>query len=126
MMKIPVDSERNSTVRRICCGICENPFISSVYCFAMRPLLSLVLALSSLTLLTSRAGETVPVWKTNKIEGDPLFFIQKEDGKSMAAFLQTPSEAPVIRSATLEVTYEAGRDYEWTAGSREVKLTKDS
>jgi lysophospholipase L1-like esterase len=32
----------------------------------------------------------------------------------------------VIRSATLEVTYEAGKDYEWTAGSREVKLTKNS
>src|SRR6187399_1743433 len=72
------------------------------------------------------AGELTAVWTTGKMEGDPLFFIQREGEKPAALLMHIPSEAPVIRSATLEVTYEAGKDYEWTPGSREVRLPEGS
>jgi lysophospholipase L1-like esterase len=72
------------------------------------------------------AANNAPVWAAEKVDGDPLFFIQKEGEKPAALLMRAPSEAPVIRSATLEVTYEAGKDYEWAPGAREVRLPAGS
>ncbi len=88
-----------------------------------------LLALPFLGLSASlvRAADPAPVWAPGKVEGDPLFFIRPDDGKPViATLLRVPSEAPVIRSATLEVTYEAGKDYEWKPGSREIKVPAGS
>lgn len=79
------------------------------------------------------AGEPLPFWEKRPVEGDPLFFIQQEperdEGKPEPAkvtLLFTPDAVPVLRSATGEVTYEAGKDYTWEAGSREIKLTENT
>jgi lysophospholipase L1-like esterase len=86
-------------------------------------ILPLILPLFS---LLCSAGELPRAWAAGKVEGDPLFFVRKEGEQAAAPLLHVPSEAPVIRSATLEVTYEAGRDYVWEPGSREIKLTPGS
>ena len=68
-----------------------------------------------------------PVWSAHEIEGDPLFFIQAEnEPTAKASLLFVPARAPVLQSGSREITYEMGRDYTWTAGSRAIVLTKDS
>ncbi len=86
---------------------------------------------------TSPAGATpgmpgaplpgLPFHIPGKIEGDPLFFVQPEGGTmARAVLIHLPDEIPVIRSSTLEITYEAGKDFTWQPGSREVVLTAGS
>lgn len=72
------------------------------------------------------AAESVPFWNGGSMEGDPLFFVRKGNGEAIATLMFVPSAPPVIRSATLEVNYEAGKDYEWSPGSREVRLKEGS
>ena len=68
-----------------------------------------------------------PVWDSREIEGDPLFFIQAEnEPAAKASLLFVPKRAPVLQSATREITYEMGRDFTWSAGARTIVLTKDS
>ncbi len=68
-----------------------------------------------------------PSLTSPRIEGDPLFFVQEAgQNTAKATLLQMPSELPLIRSATLETTFEAGRDFTWQPGSREVVLTAGS
>jgi lysophospholipase L1-like esterase len=76
------------------------------------------------------AADPVPFWEQRPVVGDPLFFVQQEperdDSKPEPAkttLLFTPDAPPVLRSATGEVTYEAGKDFIWEPGSREIKLT---
>ena len=78
-------------------------------------------------LLAILAAPAAPVWNSREIEGDSLFFIQAEnEPAAKAALLLVPERAPVLQSASREITYEAGRDFTWAAGSREILLTKDS
>ena len=85
-----------------------------------------LLPLFLLTLLLAGpaiAADPLPVWVSGKVEGDPLFFVQAEgEPAAKATLLFSPDQPPVIRSATLETTYEAGKDYEWKAGSRDLTL----
>ena len=69
----------------------------------------------------------LPFHIPGKIEGDPLFFVQPE-GETMAraVLIHLPEEIPVIRSSTLEITYEPGKDFTWQPGSREILLTAGS
>ena len=68
-----------------------------------------------------------PVWTSREIEGDALLFIQAEnEPAAKASLLFIPEKAPTLQSATREITYENGRDFSWTAGSRLIVLTRDS
>ena len=83
--------------------------------------------LLALFLAVSLSAHGAPVWGSREIEGDPLFFIQAEnETAAKASLLFIPKHAPVLQSATRENTYEIGRDFTWSAGSRTVALTKDS
>lgn len=68
--------------------------------------------------------EVRPVWEARKVAGDPLFFVKPAGGAATALLLRVPLKAPVVRSATLERTYEAGRDYTWKEGTREIVLVE--
>lgn len=61
------------------------------------------------------------------MEGDPLFFVQ-EAGQAQAAarLLFVPKALPRLTKATGEVSYEAGKDFTWQPGSREIVLTPGS
>ena len=85
------------------------------------------LLLPLLIALTISLNAAPPVWEAGSVEGDPLFFVQKEgQAHASARLLRTPAQPPVIRSATLETTYEAGRDFTWEPGSRRIVLTQGS
>ncbi len=78
-------------------------------------------------LIATFAAHAAPVWDSREIEGDSLFFIQAEnEPAAKASLLFIPERAPVLQSATREITYEIGRDFTWAAGSRAIVLTKDS
>ncbi len=73
------------------------------------------------------AADAPPFWAVPQVEGDPLFFVQADgEPAAKAMMLFTPDQPPVIRSATLETTYEAGKDYAWKPGSREIVLKADT
>ncbi len=78
-------------------------------------------------LCAALAAHAAPVWSSREIEGDPLFFIRAEnEPAAKASLLFIPERVPVLQSASREITYEAGRDFTWTAGTRSIVLTKDS
>ena len=61
------------------------------------------------------------------MEGDPLFFV-REAGHALASarLLFVPKAVPRLTKATGDVTYEAGRDFTWQAGGRDIVLTPQS
>ena len=78
-------------------------------------------------LLAVFAAHGAPVWSSREIEGDSLFFIQAEnEPAARASLLLIPERPPVLQSASRGITYEMGRDFTWTAGSRAITLTKES
>ena len=81
----------------------------------------------AILLLTALAAHAAPVWDSREIEGDSLFFVRAENEPAAKdTLLFIPERAPLLQSATREITYELGRDFTWTAGSRDIVLTKDS
>ena len=78
-------------------------------------------------LIATIAAHAGPLWDLREIEGDSLFFIQAEnESEAKASLLFVPERAPVLQSASREITYELGRDFTWTAGSRAIVLTRES
>ncbi|MES2709679.1 MAG: SGNH/GDSL hydrolase family protein [Verrucomicrobiota bacterium] len=91
----------------------------------------LSIGLCGIFLSAAGAAEPLPFWENRKVEGDPLFFVQQEAERddqpaapAKAALLFTPEAPPVLRSATGEVTYEPGKDFNWEPGSREIRLVE--
>jgi acyl-CoA thioesterase I len=68
----------------------------------------------------------LPFPTASPIAGDPLFFQEQPDGTTKATLLLEPSAPPILQSSTLEVTYEAGKDFTWQPGSREIVLPAGS
>ncbi len=67
------------------------------------------------------------VWNAPSLSAEPLFFVRAEGHPhATARLLLKPHAAPKLTRATGEVAYEAGRDFVWTPGSREVVLTAGS
>ncbi len=67
------------------------------------------------------------LWQTSPLSGDPLFFICAEGAaQATARLLLTPKTTPQLAKATGEIAYEAGRDFTWQPGTREIVLTSDS
>lgn len=84
-------------------------------------------------LLSPARAQNVPPTETSTfltgktIPSDPLFFVHADgEPAPKALLLQIPEALPVIRSATLEITYEAGKDFEWKPGTREITLPAGS
>lgn len=68
-----------------------------------------------------------PVWAAAELDGDPLFFVQEEGQPvAFARLLFTPKSTPKLTKATGDVSYEAGRDFTWEPGQREIVLTSKS
>ncbi len=80
------------------------------------------LAIGAFLTLATLASAAEPA----RIENEPLFFTGETREAATAQLLRTPTEAPRLSSATGEVSYEAGRDFAWKPGTRELTLTKDS
>ena len=59
------------------------------------------------------------------IDGDPLFFVHGPGGPS-ARLLLAPKSSPQLRSADGTQSFEAGRDFTWTPGGREIRLPAGS
>ena len=77
--------------------------------------------------MKSKALPPTPVWAATAIETDPLFFVQAEGQTAAAArLLFVPKDAPRLTKATGDMVYEAGRDFTWQPGSREITLTPSS
>ena len=73
------------------------------------------------------AADAEPCWEATDLKGDPLFFVLgSADGYAKATLLRIPQETPIIRSASGEIAYEAGRDFMWQQGSREIRLLAGS
>ncbi len=66
-----------------------------------------------------------PVWEAGSIQNEPLLFIQ-EEGQATAKLFFTPLAGLRITHPDLTMTYNQGRDYIWTPGSRVVTLTVSS
>ncbi len=74
-----------------------------------------------------RTTDHVPVWAATTLEADPLFFLVEKGGaQASARLLFTPKSTPKLTKATRDVGYEAGRDFTWEPGQRELVLTPQS
>lgn len=62
----------------------------------------------------------------NLTENESLFFTGDSRAIATARLLRTPNATPILKSSSLEVTYETGRDFLWKPGSRDLQLTVDS
>ena len=80
------------------------------------------LLLLAFSLCLGASKTDLPLWKNSVISGDTLFFIQEEGQRPSASLLFVPKVMPVLMSATREIRYEPGKDYLWSAGSRQIDL----
>lgn len=69
-----------------------------------------------------------PFWanRSDTMHGEGLLFIQRPAGRPEARLLFTPDKMIAVRSATGEVTYEEGRDYEVIRATRTIRLPEGS
>lgn len=67
------------------------------------------------------------IWRTSSLNAEPLFFVQAEGQATAAArLLLLPKDTPRLAKATGDAFYEAGRDFIWRSGTREIVLTHGS
>jgi lysophospholipase L1-like esterase len=77
--------------------------------------------------MNSKTIPHAPVWHASAIDADPLFFVQAAGASAASAkLLLVPKENPRLVKATRDVSYEAGKDFTWEPGSREIVLTPES
>ena len=68
-----------------------------------------------------------PFWKSDTVEGESVLFIRNvESGEATARVLFPIQEILAVRNSGGDVTYQAGRDYRWKRGSREIVIPKGS
>ncbi len=68
-----------------------------------------------------------PFWQGDTVEGESVLFISNPaTGKATAAVLFPIQEIVAVRNSAGDITYEPGRDYTWTPGSRELVLPAGS
>ena len=74
--------------------------------------------------MTSKTKPPAPVWTATQLDADPLFFVRAEgQAAASARLLFVPKDVPKLTKATGDVVYEAGRDFTWQPGGREIVLT---
>lgn len=68
-----------------------------------------------------------PFWQGELMEGESILFIKDpRTGEARASVLFPIREIVAVRNSAGNVTYEQGRDFEWQADSRELKLPAGS
>lgn len=68
-----------------------------------------------------------PFWNSKTMVGETVLFLQNSNGQpAKARLLFAPTRVLAVRSASGEVVYKAGVDYEWKRGSREIVLPPGS
>lgn len=68
------------------------------------------------------AEQLRPFWRNAKMEGESVLFIKEGEGGARAKLLFEPTRIQKVASSSGETIYEAGRDYVWQPGSREIVL----
>lgn len=68
-----------------------------------------------------------PFWLGDTVEGESVLFIRdSKTGEAKASLLFPVRKILSVRNSSGDVTYEAGRDYNWKPGSREITLPANS
>lgn len=98
-------------------------------------LLTMALALSAATCgagepsqrWTYDAAKLRPFWLSTTMDGESVLFIREDAAaRPRAALLLPPTKILAVRSASGEVTYVEGRDYQWQPGARDITLPAGS
>jgi acyl-CoA thioesterase-1 len=64
-----------------------------------------------------------PFWRGDTMEGESVLFIKDaKTGEAKAAVLFPITKVLAVQNSVGDVTYEAGRDYLWKPGSREIQI----
>jgi len=73
------------------------------------------------------ASVSEPFWTSSRMNAETLMFIRRPEEHVVAAqLLFVPTKIIKVTSANGERTYEKGRDYIWTSGSRVLRLPRNS
>lgn len=72
------------------------------------------------------ADELQPFWRSKTMHGESVLFLKEGDSSAKARLLFQPTKILKITSSSGETVYEAGRDYLWEAGLREISLPPGS
>jgi lysophospholipase L1-like esterase len=68
-----------------------------------------------------------PFWESNLMRGESVLFLKDSSGGEARASVCFPIEKPLtLTNSSGTVTYEEGRDFKWTTGSREIVLPAGS
>ncbi|MEX1229432.1 MAG: SGNH/GDSL hydrolase family protein [Planctomycetaceae bacterium] len=68
-----------------------------------------------------------PFWEGETIEGESVLFIRETPDASAQASVLFPIENIIaVRNSAGGITYEEGRDYRWSVGSREIVIPEGS
>lgn len=69
----------------------------------------------------------IPIWRGGRISEEPILFIRDPaTGEAQGQLLFVPTNLATVRDGSGRTTYERGRDYQWTPGSRTVRLPAGS
>jgi lysophospholipase L1-like esterase len=73
------------------------------------------------------AAKLHPFWRSRTMTGESVLFLQTDPaGQPRASLLFEPTQILSVASSSGAITYEAGRDYAWKPGSRELTLPPGS
>jgi acyl-CoA thioesterase I len=68
-----------------------------------------------------------PFWETSVMRGESMLFLKSSADGQARASVCFPIENPLsVTNSSGSVTYEEGRDFQWTKGSRKIVLPKGS
>jgi lysophospholipase L1-like esterase len=76
---------------------------------------------------TETASLLKPFWRADVVEGEPVLFVRNNESAEAKGSLLFPiREVLSVRSSSGEITYEAGRDYRFAAGGRQIVIPTGS
>lgn len=72
---------------------------------------------------TDTASLLKPFWRGDVVEGEPVLFVRdNESAEANGSLLFPISEVLSVRSSSGEITYEAGKDYRFVAGTHQMVI----
>jgi acyl-CoA thioesterase-1 len=72
------------------------------------------------------AAALQPFWRGTTMHGESVLFIKEGEGGAKGKLLLTPTKILKVTSSSGEIVYEAGKDYVWQPGSKEIVLPAGS
>ena len=72
------------------------------------------------------AAALQPFWRSATMHGESVLFIKEGGGSAKGKLLFTPTKILQVASSSGEIVYEAGKDYVWQPGSKEIVLPAGS